>query len=78
MSDEAHFYLNRFVNKQNCRIWAIENPKIVHQRKLHPIKCTVWCGVTSERVIGPYFFEDKEGVTVTITENRFTRRSIML
>ena len=78
MSDEAHFQLNGFLNKQNCRIWAFENPKIVHQRELHPIKCTVWCGFISERVIGPYFFKDEEGVTVTITVNRFTRRSIVL
>ena len=26
MSDEAHFYLNGAVNKQNCRIWGEKNP----------------------------------------------------
>ena len=71
MSDEAHFHLNGFVNKQNCRISAIENPRTVHQRELHPMKCTVWCGVTSERVIGPYFFGDEEGVTVMVTAQRY-------
>ena len=25
-SDEAYFDLGRYVNKQNCRIWGIENP----------------------------------------------------
>ena len=25
-SDEAHFDLGRYVNKQNCRIWGTENP----------------------------------------------------
>lgn len=25
MSDEAHFHLNGYVNKQNSRFWAIEN-----------------------------------------------------
>jgi len=25
-SDEAHFYLSGFVNKQNCRIWDLDNP----------------------------------------------------
>ena len=29
MSDEAHFYLRGYVNKQNCRIWGSENPKII-------------------------------------------------
>ena len=50
---------------------AIENSRTVHQRELYPIKCTVWCGVTSERVMGPYFFEDEEGVTVTVTAQRY-------
>ena len=67
MSNEAYFHLNGFVNKQNCKIWAIENPRTVHQHELHPIKCTVWCGVTLKSVIEPYFFKDKEGVTVTVT-----------
>ncbi|GFS57531.1 hypothetical protein TNCV_1401931 [Trichonephila clavipes] len=25
-SDEAHFWLNGYVNKQNCRIWSEANP----------------------------------------------------
>ena len=29
MSDEAHFHFRSFVNKQNCRIWGSENPKII-------------------------------------------------
>ncbi|KAI5708051.1 hypothetical protein M8J77_015430 [Diaphorina citri] len=28
-SDEAHFHLNGFVNKQNCRIWGSENPRVL-------------------------------------------------
>ncbi|MCP6508521.1 hypothetical protein NL478_27535, partial [Klebsiella pneumoniae] len=27
-SDEAHFTMNGFVNKQNCRIWSNENPRV--------------------------------------------------
>ncbi|GFV24007.1 hypothetical protein TNCV_1316611 [Trichonephila clavipes] len=26
-SDEAHFWLNGYVNKQNCRIWSVANPQ---------------------------------------------------
>ncbi|GFV55728.1 hypothetical protein TNCV_755281 [Trichonephila clavipes] len=25
-NDEAHFWLNGYVNKQNCRIWSEANP----------------------------------------------------
>jgi len=58
MSDEAHFHLNGFVNKQNCRFWAAENPRELHQRPLHSSKVTVWCGVSKVGIVGPYFFED--------------------
>ena len=50
-SDEAHFRLAGLVNKQNCRIWGSENPRSIHQRELHPIKCTVWCGVTKIKLV---------------------------
>jgi hypothetical protein len=61
MSDEAHFHLNEYINKQNCRFWGTENPRELHQHQLHPQKCTVWCSVMAEKVIGPYFFENEEG-----------------
>lgn len=40
-SDEAHFWLNGYVNKQNCRIWSSENPRVILQSPLHPEKVTV-------------------------------------
>lgn len=67
MSDEAHFHLNGYVNKQNCRVWATENPRIVQQHQLHPIRCTVWCGIMANRIIGPYFFEDENENPLTVT-----------
>ncbi|GFV59809.1 uncharacterized protein TNCV_4739371, partial [Trichonephila clavipes] len=42
-SDEAHFWLNGYVNKQNCRIWSEANPKVYVETPLHPEKLTVWC-----------------------------------
>ena len=32
--DKAHFHFNGFINKHNCRVWASENPPIVHQHVL--------------------------------------------
>lgn len=40
-SDEAHFWLNGFVKKQNMRYWSGENPHVLHVRPLHPQKITV-------------------------------------
>ncbi|GFW30761.1 uncharacterized protein TNCV_4088811 [Trichonephila clavipes] len=42
-SDEAHFWLNCYVNKQNCRIWSEANPQVYVETPLHPEKLTVWC-----------------------------------
>ncbi|GFW40477.1 uncharacterized protein TNCV_1020341 [Trichonephila clavipes] len=40
-SDEAHFWLNGYVNKQNCRIWNEANPQVYAETPLHPEKLTV-------------------------------------
>ncbi|GFT94973.1 uncharacterized protein TNCV_1472611 [Trichonephila clavipes] len=41
-SDEAHFWLNGYVNKQNCRSWSEANPQVYVETPLHPEKLTVW------------------------------------
>ncbi|GFW74729.1 retrovirus-related Pol polyprotein from transposon RE1 [Trichonephila clavipes] len=43
--DEAHFWLNGYVNKQNCRIWSETNPQVYVEAPLHPEKLTVWCAL---------------------------------
>ncbi|GFW30279.1 uncharacterized protein TNCV_3850501 [Trichonephila clavipes] len=40
-SDEAHFWLNGYVNKQNCRIWSEANSQVSVETPLHPEKLTV-------------------------------------
>ncbi|GFV86454.1 RNase H domain-containing protein [Trichonephila clavipes] len=40
-SDEAHFWLNGYVNKQNCHIWSEANPQVYVETPLHPEKLTV-------------------------------------
>ncbi|GFY16607.1 DUF4817 domain-containing protein [Trichonephila clavipes] len=39
-SDEAHFWLNGYVNKQNCHIWSEANPQVYVETPLHPEKLT--------------------------------------
>jgi len=57
ITDEAHFYLNGDVNKQNLRYWSSNNPQIISEKPLHSPKVTVWMGVATWGVIGPYFFD---------------------
>ncbi|GFW69955.1 DUF4817 domain-containing protein [Trichonephila clavipes] len=44
-SDEAYFWLNGYVNKENCRIWSEANPQVYVETPLHPEKLTVWCAL---------------------------------
>ncbi|GFU42798.1 uncharacterized protein TNCV_3139831 [Trichonephila clavipes] len=44
-SDEVHFWLNGYVNKQNCHIWSEANPQVYAETPLHPEKLTVWCAL---------------------------------
>ncbi|GFV48160.1 hypothetical protein TNCV_3554391 [Trichonephila clavipes] len=44
-NDEAHFWLNGYVNKQNCHIWSEANPQVYVETPLHPEKLTVWCAL---------------------------------
>ncbi|GFV34372.1 uncharacterized protein TNCV_4023871 [Trichonephila clavipes] len=61
-SDEAHFWLNGYVNKQNCRIWSeAVYVEVYVETPLHPEKLTVWCALWAGGIIGPYFFKNDEG-----------------
>ncbi|GFX73126.1 hypothetical protein TNCV_4502051 [Trichonephila clavipes] len=44
-NDEVHFWLNGYVNKQNCRIWSEANPQVYVETPLHPEKLIVWCAL---------------------------------
>ncbi|GFX55900.1 DUF4817 domain-containing protein [Trichonephila clavipes] len=70
-NDEAHFWLNSYVNKQNCRIWSEANPQVYVETPLHPEKLTVWCSLWAGGIIGPYFFKNDEGHNVTVNGDRY-------
>ena len=66
-SDEANFYLNGWVNRQNIRFWGEEWPEtypIIEASKFSK-KLVVFCALSARFVIGPYFFEENiQPVTV--------------
>ena len=63
--------MNGFVNKQNCRIWGASNPHQYQESILYPEKLTVWCGLWSGGVIGPYVFRNERGQGVTVNGARY-------
>ncbi|GFV72168.1 putative transposable element [Trichonephila clavipes] len=69
--DEEHFWLNGYINKQNCRIWSETNPQVYVETPLHPEKLTVWCALWAGGIIGPYFFKNDEGHNVTVNGDRY-------
>lgn len=73
MSDEAYFHLNGMVNQQNYHYWTNVNPRQMHERPLHSPKVKVWYAVADSIDIGPYFFQDGNGNTVTVNGERYTR-----
>ena len=70
-SDEAHPWLNGFVNKQNMHYWPATNPNVLLETPLHPQKVTVSCGFHARGVIGPYFFVDENDRHVTVNGERY-------
>ncbi|GFT88940.1 uncharacterized protein TNCV_907221 [Trichonephila clavipes] len=70
-SDEAHFWFNGYVNKQNCRIWSEANLQVYVETPLHPEKLTVWCALWAGGIIGPYFFKNDEGHNVTVNGDQY-------
>ena len=71
-SDEAHFWLDGFLDKQNMRYWSATNPNVHLETPLHPQKVTVWCGFHAGGVIGPYFFVDQNDRHVAVNRERYS------
>ena len=55
---------------QNCRIWGSENLNVIIEKLIHP-RGTVWCGFWYSRIIGPFFFENKQEAAVTVNGERY-------
>ena len=69
-SDEAHFDLGGYVNKQ-IAFWKIENPHTYIAKPTQPKRVTVWCGFWSRATIEPFFFENEQREAVTVNGDRY-------
>jgi hypothetical protein len=69
-SDEAHFHLSGYVNRQNYRYWSEGEPDdFVSETVLHPQRITVWAAIGKDGVIGPIF--DPVGPKKTVTAESY-------
>jgi len=59
MSDEAHFQLTGYVNKQNYRVWRSDRPDTLEERLLHAKRVTVWAAVSADGLEDFQFIRDK-------------------
>ena len=71
ISDETHLRLGGYVYKQNCCVWGSENPHMVLQKPMHPLRVTACSGLWSRGIIAPYFFENKDGATMTVNGDTY-------
>ena len=54
-TDEAHFYLNGYVNKQNYRFSGSENPTVSISKPLHPQKVSAWAAISIQGIYLQFF-----------------------
>ena len=70
-SDDTHFHINGAVNSHNNIFWGSQRPDEVEETSLKGRKVTAFVTVSYRGVFGPYWFEDKNGKTVTINQERY-------
>lgn len=56
-SDESTFRLNGVINRHNCTYWHQENPHVHVEKHVNLPSVTVWCGLSSKGLIGPFHFD---------------------
>ena len=65
-SDEAHFEVGEYINKQNSRIWGVENPHAYIEKPTHQNESLFGAD------FGPFFFEnERKGEAVTVNSDRY-------
>lgn len=64
-SDEAHFHLDDYVNKQNWCNWGSEHPHFEINSSLHSVRVTVWYAMSTRGIVRAVF------VNGTVTSERY-------
>ncbi|KAJ4438145.1 hypothetical protein ANN_14084 [Periplaneta americana] len=58
-SDEATFHVSGKVNRHDVWTWGSQNPPAIQEHVRDSPKLNVWCGLSQQQVIGPFFFAEK-------------------
>jgi hypothetical protein len=57
-ADEANFYVNGEVNRQNVCYWSDTNLYRMNPSKMQCAgKIMMWCGIWGNKIVGPVFFD---------------------
>jgi hypothetical protein len=70
-SDEGHFHLNGYMNKQNVGVWAREHLHNIVERALHPEKCTVWCALSVSSSANSFYSTVLITISMSFKKNFF-------
>jgi len=66
-SEEASFKPNGTFNRHNCVYWSHENPHVTEEQAINLPEISVWCGLSSREMTGPFSFE------ATITDTSYLK-----
>ena len=60
------------MNQRNTHVWSEENPRSIRDSSFqHEFRCNVWVGLWYDRIIGPYFLPNLNGVNYRHFLNTF-------
>lgn len=59
-SDEAHFTLYGYVNKQNVLFWGTQKTEAQNEESMNGKKVTIKAALSRKDIIGPYFFQERD------------------
>lgn len=71
-SNEADFYMNGYTTIENFIFMGSSKSSEVNEKNLHELEVTAWVAVSTQRLIGPFFFINENRDTVTVTSNHYT------